>query len=334
MTEKQSNLVQGVRYASIHLSTAYPVISAYEFEFLKGEEIIRNRLDNCTIYMIVQRPITYFDNVKICNRFIYFEIADGKNPPMKCRIDPIAANISSPSDNIQLEALFFSETPGAVQPFHNVAAIKLLKEDNSFILWWSPQKLLYEYVVHGLRVETTDNADPLSFLDFNVLYIGKTFAQKVWNRLTGHCKMQKILTVQNPISAEPFTRAHSEIALVLLKVTGLTDMPNIPYVDLGSEVPPILHDIDADDENALERFMSEVPVALGDEAIVREVEAQLINTFQPQFNEVKFDNYPMIKGGMRSKGYSSTELVIERLPAFLRTAHYSIEPFIAADEED
>ncbi|WP_406586752.1 hypothetical protein [Asaia lannensis] len=334
VTEEQSNIIQGVRYANIQLSAAYPVVSAYEFEFLKGEELFREGLDNCTIYMIVQRPLTYFDCVEIRDGFIYFEIADGKNQPMKCRIDPVAAKISLPGETLYMETQFFSETLGTVQPLRDVAGIKLFKEDGSFILWWSPQKLLYEYLVDDLRVETTDDADPLSFLDFDVLYIGKAFSQKVWNRLTGHDKMQKILTVQNPISAGPAARAPFEIALVLLKVVGLTDVPQMPYMDLGSEVSPILHDIDLYDEDALERFLREVPVALGDEAMTREVEAQLINTFQPKFNDVKFANYPMIEGGMRSKGYSSTELVIERLPAFLRTAHHSVGPILAANDED
>lgn len=334
MTKKQSNIIQGVRYANIRLSAAFPVVSAYEFEFLKGEELFRKRLDNCTIYMIVQRPLTYFDSVEMRDGFIYFEIADGKNQPMKCRIDPVAAKISLPGEKLYVQTEFFFETPGTVQPLRDVAGIKLFKDDDSFILWWSPQKLLYEYVVNDLRVETTDDADPLSFLDFDVLYIGKAFSQKVWNRLTGHDKMQKILTVQDPISAGPAARAPFEIALVLLKVVGLTDMPQMPYMDLGSEVPPILHNIDLDDENAVKRFWCKAPVALGDEAMTREVEAQLINTFQPKFNDVKFANYPMIEGGMRSKGYSSTALVIERLPALLRTAHHSVAPILTANEED
>lgn len=229
MTGEQSSVIQGVRYANIQVSAAYPVVSAYEFEFLKGEELVRERLDNCTIYMIVQRPLTYFDNVEMRDGFIYFQIADGKNPPMKCRIDPVAAKISLPGEMLYIETQFFSETPGTVQPLRDVAGIKLLKEDGSFILWWSPQKLLYEYVVNDLRVETTDDADPLSFLDFDVLYIGKAFSQKVWNRLTGHDKMQKILTLQSPVSAGPIARAPFEIALVLLKVVGLTDMPQLPW---------------------------------------------------------------------------------------------------------
>ena len=332
MADEESSIIQGVRYANIQLSAVYPVVSAYEFEFLKGEQLVQERLDNCTIYLIVQRPLTYFDNVEMRDGFIYFEIADGKNPPMKCRINPVAAKLSSPGETLLIETQFFSETPGKVQPLRDVAGIKVLKEDGEFIVWWSPQKLLYEYAVNDFPVETTDDADPLSFLDFDVLYIGKAFSQKVWHRLTGHDKMQKILTVQNPVSAGPVARAPFEIALILLKVVGLTDMPQLPFMDLGSEHPPVLHAIDLDDEEAFQRFMFEAPVALGDEAMTREVEAQLISTFQPPYNDIKFANYPMIEGGMRSKGYSSTDLIIERLPAFLRSAHHSIAPIVAGGD--
>jgi len=68
MTEEaeveDDEVVQGVKGANIQVTTTYPMVSAWEFEFLKEEEVIRQRLDECSIYLLVQRPLTYFDNVE------------------------------------------------------------------------------------------------------------------------------------------------------------------------------------------------------------------------------------------------------------------------------
>lgn len=40
------NIVEGVKVAQIYASTQYPIVSAYEFEFLKEEDVIRERLGN------------------------------------------------------------------------------------------------------------------------------------------------------------------------------------------------------------------------------------------------------------------------------------------------
>jgi len=337
MTEddEEGTILEGVKTASIQVAAAYPVVSAYEFEFLKEEAVIRERLDQCTVYLVVQRPLTYFDQIELRDGVMYFEIADGVTEPMRCRVDLVDAGVCVPGEVVDVEMQYFSKTPGSEQPFREVAAIKLFRQDGSFLLWWSPQKILHEVLVNGLRVAFAEGSDPLSFLDFTVLYVGQAFNQKVWDRLTGHDKMQKILTVQSPVGANPAARAPFEVSLILLTVVGLTDAAELPYVGV-SEMPgvsPILHEVDLEDTDGLARFMSEPLVTLRDEAMTREVEAQLIHRFQPEYNTVRFKNYPAIKGGMRSKGYTWTELVIEELPAALRTPHFAIEPVVDLEYE-
>lgn len=46
-----------------------------------------------------------------------------------------------------------------------------------------------------------------------------------------------------------------------------------------------------------------------------------------------FKNYPEIAGGMRSKGYTWTDLMIEDLPASLRTPHFKIGPMLQEEAE-
>ncbi len=320
------NIMKATKVADIQLSTTYPIISAYEFEFLKEEGVVRERLDGCTLYMIVQRPLTYFDNVEIRGRWIYFQIVDGINPPLGCRVDSVAAGICSEDEAVDIEVQFFSKCPGMEQPYRDVGAIKVFKEDGSFVVWWSPQKILYEMFIRQFPLEIADEGDPSAFLDFRVHYIGKAFSQKVWKRLTGHTKMQRILTLQGPVGSSPEAKAPFEISLVLLTVAGLTEGVEIGGNDftIPPGVSPIYHEIDLDDEAALDRFMNVQFVDLGDKALTTEVEAMLINDFRPSENEIQFDRYPDIEGGMRSKGYSFTTLTIEKLPGRLYSDHHEM----------
>ena len=326
--DEQSDTIQGAKTANIQLALSYPIISAFEFEFLKAEEVIRERLDHSTIYLLAQRPLTYFDNVVLQDGAITFEIADGQHRPLACRVDLVDADICAPGEALYVEVAYFIDTPPQPQPYRQVASIKLFRTDGEFIVWWSPQKILFEMLVRGLPVGVADDGEPLSFTDFTVLYIGKAFNQKVWDRLTGHEKMQKILTVQSPVGAGPAARAPFEISLILLKVVGLQEVLEVPYIGASAVqgVTPILHDLDLNDDEALERFMTEPLVPLHDEAMTREAEACLIHRFQPRFNTVKFKSYPHIEGGMRSKGYTWTDLLIEDLPGTLRTSHFEAGP--------
>ncbi|WP_426954558.1 hypothetical protein [Muricoccus radiodurans] len=326
-TNEQDNaMIPAMRFARVIASTTYPIVSAYEFEFLQEEKIIRERFGSSTIYIIAQRPLTYFDNVVYEATNIWFEIADGNGTPLPCRIDLAENGICEVGEILELEIGFHSDTPNCQQPHRNVGGFKLYRENGEFVLWWSPQKFLYEMLVNGLKVYVGEEADPYAFLDFRIHYIGQSFSQKVWDRLTGHTKMQKILTRERELGSAPEARAPFEISLIILQITGVDD---IPLIGADADHPlagsnPIVFSLDSNDESAFERFMSTPRVQLGDEALTRELEAFLIHRFKPTYNEVLFANYPNIIGGMRSKGYSSTEFILERLPAFLYTDNYSM----------
>lgn len=332
----ENEAITCIKSAEIEIAANYPIVSAYEFEFLKGEKVIRERLDNCTLYMIVQRPLTYFDNVRLTDTYLFFDIADGANTPLPCRINLVEAGVCEEGQVVDIQISFFSErseTPQ--QPFRDVAAIQVYDKDDNFLVWWSPQKLLFEMLVNGLRVAVAGEQSPTAFVDFKVLYVGKAFDQKVWDRLTGHTKMQRLLTIQSPVGASPEAKAPFEICLVLLSVVGLSE--HVEYFGttytLPEGVEPIFHVLEGDDE-AVGRFVTEPLVKLGDTALTTEVEAMLINRFRPRENKILFDSYPNIAGGMRANGYSHSELSIERLPARLTTDHCDWSALFVADDED
>jgi len=71
-----SELLQGIKNIQIHARCVYPIVSAYEFEFLKSEAEVQAILKPCTIYFIVQRPLIYIQNLYSSDGLIKFEITD------------------------------------------------------------------------------------------------------------------------------------------------------------------------------------------------------------------------------------------------------------------
>ena len=167
--ETMPNTMAAAKIANIYASTRYPIISAYEFEFLKKERIVRELINNCTIYMIVQRPLTYFHNVVLREGIIKFDITDGKCKPINCSVNLVENKICAENEVVEIEVQFFSKEPGVAQPFTNVGGFKIFNEKREFILWWSPQKFLYEVINRTLQAEIIGDASEI--LDFEIHYI-------------------------------------------------------------------------------------------------------------------------------------------------------------------
>lgn len=57
--EQSDETISAMRFAHVIASMTYPIVSAYEFDVLQEEKVIRERWNDSTIYLIVQRPLTY-----------------------------------------------------------------------------------------------------------------------------------------------------------------------------------------------------------------------------------------------------------------------------------
>lgn len=69
-----------MKAARIIAQIPYPPVSAWEFNQLKTEAAVRERLQDATVYIIAQRPILWFDRVRDDGGDIRFEINDGRGP--------------------------------------------------------------------------------------------------------------------------------------------------------------------------------------------------------------------------------------------------------------
>lgn len=111
----------------------------------------------------------------------------------------------------------------------------------------------------------------------------------------------------------------------MLSVVGMNDAA--AYINWEAALPPgstpILHEFDFENDNGSFEKFTAPQLELGSAELTNEVEALLINLFRPEYNEKLFKNYPNIKKGARSAGYTDTSLTIERLPAVLSTKHHT-----------
>ncbi|SFD71914.1 hypothetical protein SAMN05428997_14515 [Bosea sp. CRIB-10] len=321
-----SETIKGIKLIDIVATTAYPIVSAYEYEFLKGEEVVRKFLKNATIYFILQRPLMFFDNLVADDGELTFDIVDGVNQPLHCKVGLSALGLPKDEEGL-LKAQYYREPASKEPPFRDVAAFQIFKNDETFVAWETPQKILYEVIGNGLPVSIEGDVAP--FLEYRVHYIGQAFSQRVWQRHTGHEKLQKILTLEEPLSTLT-TRPALEISILMLSITGMGDNPIFPYSGFPEldGVEPIVHEFDFEDDNeSFEKFYN--PQLLpGAHELTNEVEAKLINLFKPEYNGTLFKEYPNIKSGTRSKGYSDSHVTIEKLPAILATDHFREAPII------
>lgn len=314
--------MQGIKNIQISARCSYPIISAYEFEFLKTEAEVKALLKPCTIYFIVQRPLIYFNNICITKDLISFEITDRtSSKPLICSFSTVSNGFSKEDEELIIEFQFYKSTPDKCEPFNDVAGLKLIKTTNEFLLWLTPQKFIHHILTN--RLNGTIDGDINRYIDYKIHYIGQSFSQDVWNRLTGHEKMQSILTLEHPIDSKT-SMASFEISLIMLDIKGFTEGNIFPYSDIFNSdgVSPIFHELSyEEDDDSFEKFFT-TSLALTAPELTNEIEAMLIKLFDPTYNVIKFKNYPNIAKGTRSLGYTESTLFIEELPAILYTDNY------------
>jgi hypothetical protein len=326
--ETMTELSQGIKTIQIHAKTTYPIVSAYEFEFLKSEDEIQALLKPCTIYFILQRPLLYIDNLQVEDGTITFNITDdSSNPALECIFIPSDNGFCQANEELLVEVQFYKKTPDTQAPFNDVAAFKLFTVEEKFLGWFTPNIFLYGYLDKKLNAQIY--GDVTNYLDFHVHYIGKAFSQNIWDRLTGHHKMQSILTREDSLN-QRLHRAPFEISLLMLDIDGFDEANIFPFFEfiLDPNIDPIVHkfSLDEDDETFENYYAPKLDVHASE--LTSEVEALLVSIFKPKYNEILFENYPNIRAGTRSAGYTQSRLLIEKIPAILKTEHHVQEIII------
>lgn len=309
----------GVKGIKILATSAYPIVSAYEFEFLKNESIFKKNIEGATIYFLLQRPLMFFDNVILDEGGLFFDIADGINEPLQCFIGMEHLGIT-PGEECEINIQWYREPELKSAPFKEVAAFQVFNVKNDFVVWETPQKILYERFSNDLPMII--KGDFLPYMKYHIHYIGQAFSQEIWKRLTGHEKIQKILTLEEPLNRLT-TRPSLELSIMMLSITGFDEEVCINYDDLISLEDPILHAYNYNEDNELFENFYLPFFAPNDKRLTNEAEALLIRIFLPKYNSKKYKAYPKIAEGARSAGYSYASIHIEKFPVELSTENYT-----------
>lgn len=322
MTEEDH--IVGVKALTIKATVRYPVVSAYEFEFLKEEAAVKQHLEPCTLYVIIQRPLLVINNLHGKDGVIHFTIDDDTpSAPLECEINLVEAGfLQHEGEEFELEMQFFRPRDRDNHAFNELACFKIFDCNGSFKVWFSAQRFIYHYLEAAPGFSLA--GDVTKYIDYTVHYIGKAFNQAVWERLTGHEKMQKVLTMERSKNVRSLG-APFEISLMLIAITDALETYQIPYMGWPLIEDPILHPIstDAEMERFLTPWVTEPTVEL-----TNEFEAKLISELKPDYNQTQFSKYPYIASGARSLGYSICDLQITMMPAILQTRHAKLVPFM------
>ena len=110
----------------------------------------------------------------------------------------------------------------------------------------------------------------------------------------------------------------------MLDVDGYDEANIFPIFDfaLRPGIEPIVHHFSEDEDDGTFDEYYDPKLQPGAPELTSEVEGLLVSTFKPKYNEVLFESYPNIKAGTRSAGYTQSTLLIEKIPAILKTEYH------------
>lgn len=292
-------------------------MSVYEFEYLKDEAAVLEYWKSSSIYIICQRPVLFFDDIWCENGTISMKIRQrGREEELKVSltIDENDKSLGG-ADGFWVNFQFYDREKQTEQPYKNAAGIKLLNSEHEFVVWYTPERLIYEYVYRRLNVDI--DGDIHDFLKYTVHYIGQAQNQGIWERLTGHEKLSSVLIKEHPFIEGEFSPF--ELSLIFLKLEDASEifgwMPasdsqeNISKLDEGDFDSAVVTDLDSIRHQ-----------------IVNDYEAYLVNFFEPKYNKILFNNYPDIKSGLKSLGYSEINHRTEAIASLItEEASFQIE---------
>ena len=265
------------------LKLSFLPISNREFSTLKKNPKFQSIIKRSKIYIIAQRPELRFDNLIIKNNTLEFEIRQETNPhSLKCKVaSPITPQGS------KLNIRLFHHDKGAelsIIPANNVYKIQfeyVFEQNHRKTISLTPESFILDYSNSNREGEVIGNIQ--NFTSYKVHYVGQSTKQEIWKRLSGHHKLQDILSLENPISSKSLP-AHEIILLFF-------------HIQEHFEIKAIYS---KKDEGSLSK--EEKPSA---RTIYLDAEKALIKAMNPKYNDELFKNYPKSKDGLYKHNYSS-----------------------------
>jgi len=281
------------------LDLIYPPTSARDFAYIKKDDEMQHCLANSKLYLIVQRPEITFENVYIDNTNITFDLVQKStshkiNTCVFCfRNEMILQKYIN--EEIDIDICWNIEEPNRKAPYNNVAGFKFSYSDK-FLFWISPERLIYLYLRDKVQVDGFENVK--MFNQFYVHYVGKATDQDIWKRLTGHEKLQDILSKEIPISYESLPA--NEIIILFFSLSEAKSSTIISGKEIDSLSVPELEKTILDS--------SRIPAT---NKIMLDAEKAFVHILNPKYNEVKFEKYPFSKDGLYNENFTAYSFKIK-----------------------
>jgi hypothetical protein len=282
---------------------SYPVMSVYEFEYFKEEKEVLEYWKNSSIYIICQRPVLYFDEIVLHEEtgIIQLKIRQrNKAGELSVELSVMEDDPDFLGTKFLVELNFFEKEHSTQPPFMNAAGIKFFNKDRKFIAWLSPERLIYDYMVKNMGFHIKIEGNIKEFLTYFVHYIGQAKNQNIWDRLTGHEKLSKVLAVEHPFIEGEFSPY--ELSLIFLRLDGTKEL--FPIVNDGAE-GIVGFDGEILTQEQFQKAITEIPFNDAEPFAVNDCEAHLINLFEPKYNIRLYKNYPNISNGLKQLGFDT-----------------------------
>ncbi len=278
----------------IEFTLAYSPLCNSDFTAIKTDTEFQEIIDKTksSLYAIVQRPEIRFDNITINEKeeAIDFEIRQHNNPHvLKCKIPYFQKHIADPADKV---LVYFGSHDKYnnlnASPFNNIHGIKFYRKNNKLencLLWISPEKFLQHYWDGCLDAEIQGNIR--DFTKYHVHYVGQATKQNILKRLTGHEKLQDILSLEHPFKYGSLPT--HEISILLFSFKYIRQMHKFGQNS----------NIDEIEDSLMGNNLPEL------RTIILDLEKALINEIEPEYNEQLFKNYPKSSDGLNKHNYDS-----------------------------
>ncbi|MDR6803173.1 hypothetical protein J2Y45_000443 [Dyadobacter sp. BE34] len=271
------------------LELAYAPLTAYEFAVMKDDPQFEEALDRASLYILAQRPVMTFDNVRFDRDGLLFDISQKNNPEtLHCKLPFTQSAIHlANSQNIGLAPHFLD--PGKqtyFMPFNELRGFSLTNRSDlreQFVAWFSPEKFLWNWWNEHLNCSFAGNLE--LFTRYRVHYVGKATKQNIVKRITGHSTLQDILSLETPVTEKQLPA--NEITLLAFQFAD-----NVQFQSFGAD-PQI--------DQMVAAFKGEdLP---SQERIFLDVEKALIKALKPKYNRALFNSYPISKDGLYRNNY-------------------------------
>ncbi|ODR99359.1 hypothetical protein AUC68_05150 [Methyloceanibacter methanicus] len=272
------------------LDLVYPPISNQEAVWLEDDPEVQERLRASNLYMIGGRPEARFTDIELDDEThtVRFNVCVGdlQSEPAALRLSDIPGIRGHDEYYLEAGEKMFRAWDGPV------------RADGSNVLnWFTTDKLLWDKSRGLPGIEGLDRVSDL--MTYDLLYVGIAKKNDTFERLFKRGHKARVSILAHEPQRYPGARVTDETFLFAFRVE-----------------PLLLQTFDPDHDFTEEDFMRQPD----EKRVLADVEKAFVSLLKPQYNIIKYGNYPKGSDGLYGTGIDRYGYLIGERIAF-NTAH-------------